>query len=190
MRLCQSRAQLDLHDFIRAMMEISDTTYRRYLEYQRYVSWSDYDVQRLAAIHEIMEPLLPPIVDDFYDELARHPRAFRVITGGKEQVERLKVSMRDWLMELFAGSYDREYLARRWKVGQVHAEIGLEQVFTFTALARLRNGLTLALKAAWKGDPDELLLTVAAMNKLLDLDVAIIQDAYQHFHSGDAVDQT
>ncbi len=35
-----------------------------------------------------------------------------------------------WLRELFAGRYDRDYVLRRWKVGNRHVEIGLDPVFT------------------------------------------------------------
>jgi PAS domain S-box-containing protein len=36
-----------------------------------------------------------------------------------------------------------------------------------------------ALEDSWRGDPLERILTVRALNKLLDLDLAIIEDAYQ-----------
>jgi hypothetical protein len=156
-----------------------ETSYDRYLEFQRYVAWSDYDVQRVKAIGPLVDPALDELVEDFYDEIERHPRASRVITGGKEQVQRLKITLRAWLVDLFAGNYDREYLIRRWNIGRRHVQIGLDQVYTITAIARLRSGLLHALKDAWRKDTEELLLTICALNKLLDLDIAIIEDAYQ-----------
>ncbi|MGH7225419.1 MAG: sensor histidine kinase, partial [Gemmataceae bacterium] len=54
-----------------------------------------------------------------------------------------------------------------------------EQVYTNVALSRLRLGLMRVLHDNWSGDVKELQDTVRALNKLLDLDLAIIEDAYQ-----------
>jgi signal transduction histidine kinase len=75
--------------------------------------------------------------------------------------------------------YDADYVERRWRVGWRHVEIGLDQVYTNVALSRLRAGLCRALHEGWGGDRGELVETVRSLNKLLDLDLAIIEDAYQ-----------
>jgi signal transduction histidine kinase len=74
-------------------------------------------------------------------------------------------------------------VARRWRVGWRHVEIGLDQVFTNVALSRLRSGLAAALYARWQGPADELAATARALNQLLDLDLALIEDAYQTEYS-------
>ena len=48
--------------------------------------------------------------------------------GGKEQIQRLKGTLREWLRDLVAGPYDSAYVAKRWRVGWRHVEIGLDQV--------------------------------------------------------------
>jgi signal transduction histidine kinase len=58
-------------------------------------------------------------------------------------------------------------------------EIGLDQVYTNVALSRLRIGLLTALQSRWRGPPEEVIATRQSLNKLLDLDLAIIEDAYQ-----------
>src|SRR5208337_3594355 len=78
-----------------------------------------------------------------------------------------------------SGPYDRAYVARRWQVGWRHVEIGLDQVYTNMALSRLRRGMLLALDEDWPGDPREALAVRRSLNTLLDLDLAIIEDAYQ-----------
>src|SRR6185437_3573095 len=124
-------------------------------------------------------PHLTARIDDFYDEIGRHPNALKVITGGQAQINRLKGTLIQWLRELLAGCYDQKYVARRWLVGWRHVEIGLEQVYTNVALSRLRLGLMRALHDNWRGDLQALQDTVRSLNKLLDLDLAIIEDAYQ-----------
>ena len=159
-------------------MNIADV-YQRYQELQAWVGWSGESAQRVAATAALLEPHLVDLVDDFYEEIDRHPNARKVITGGQAQINRLKGTLVQWLRELLAGRYDQQYVARRWQVGWRHVEIGLEQVYTNVALSRLRLGLMRTLHANWRGDLQELQDTVRSLNKLLDLDLAIIEDAYQ-----------
>lgn len=155
----------------------------RYGELQQYVGWTDEDARRVAALAGVVEPHLAALVDDFYDEIARHAETRKVITGGEEQVARLKQTLIRWLKELFSGMYDAEYVARRWKVGYRHVEIGLNQVYTNAALSRLRRGLGALLETHLPGAPTSeqgrLSAALRSLNMLIDLDLAIIEDAYQ-----------
>jgi signal transduction histidine kinase len=158
---------------------MSTDVFARYRELQRYVGWSEDDARRVAAVAEVIEPHLTGLVDDFYDEIARHPNARQVITGGKSQVSRLKQTLVRWLQELFSGQYDADYVARRWKVGYRHVEIGLDQVYTNAALARLRRGAGAVLENCLRHEPNRLLLLLRSLNMLIDLDLVIIENAYQ-----------
>jgi signal transduction histidine kinase len=160
-----------------------DEIYRRYQELQVWVGWTEESARRVAATAELVTPHLVALIDDFYDEIGRHPNALKVITGGQAQIERLKGTLRQWLRELVAGRYDKNYVARRWQVGWRHVEIGLEQVYTNAALSRLRLGLMRVLHETWPGDRTSLQDTIRSVNKLLDLDLAIIEDAYQFEYS-------
>ncbi len=153
--------------------------FRRYRELQDYVGWTEEDARRIAAVAPALEPVLPALIDDFYAEIERHPAARRVITGGEAQIERLKGTLLQWVRELLAGRYDAAYVERRWRVGWRHVEIGLDQVYTNVALSRLRAGLARALGESWSGAAAGLIETAASLHKLLDLDLAIIEDAYQ-----------
>lgn len=161
-----------------------DDLYRRYQELQQYVGWTEEDAQRVQAVAQILEARLTPLIDDFYAEIERHPGARQVITGGQAQIARLKGTLRAWLHELLTGPYDASYVARRWRVGWRHVEIGLDQVYTNVALSRLRRGLLQALDECWQGEPHESLKVRRALNTLLDLDLAIIEDAYQAEYIG------
>jgi signal transduction histidine kinase len=162
----------------------ADPLYNRYRELQSYVGWTDADVKRIVAAAPLLEPYLQPLIDDFYDEIERHRDARQVITGGPAQIERLKGTLMLWIRDLLGGNYDPAYVARRWRVGWRHVEIGLDQVYTNVALARLRAGLVCALQETWQGDPSILKTTVRSLNMLLDLDLAIIEDAYQAEYMG------
>lgn len=155
----------------------------RYQRMQKYVSWSTTDAARVATLWPLVEPHAPALVADFYAEVFRHPEAARVITGGKPQLDRLHRTLREWLQQLLCGPYDESYMVRRWQVGHRHVEIGLAQRFTSLALARLRSGLNACLRKNWPHSPEDLAASLDSLNKLLDLDHALIQDAYEFEHT-------
>jgi len=157
----------------------SEQMFHRYRELQEYVGWSNADAEHVRSVATILRPFIAPLVDDFYEEIERHPAARKVITGGPAQIERLKGTLRQWLEELVSGQYDEAYVIRRWRVGWRHVEIGLDQVYTNTALSRLRTGLFAALDQVCLSNQAAMPAIRLALNKLLDLDLAIIEDAYQ-----------
>ena len=67
--------------------------YRRYQELQQYVGWTAADAQRIQSVAAALAPYLPALIDDFYAEIDRHPDARRVITGGPQQIARLKTTL-------------------------------------------------------------------------------------------------
>jgi signal transduction histidine kinase len=158
--------------------------HEHYRELQAYVGWTDADARRVAAVAAPLEPYLPPLIDDFYAQIERHAEARKVITGGAAQIERLKGTLLRWVRELLAGVYDAAYVDRRWRVGRRHVEIGLDQIYTNVALSRLRAGLCRALQESWQGGLDALEETNRSLNTLLDLDLAIIEAAYQAEYMG------
>jgi PAS domain S-box-containing protein len=133
----------------------------------------------MLRARRIVEPHFQPLVADFYTEINKHPAASRVIDGGQSQIDRLRQTLMNWLGELFSGNYDEEYVAKRWRAGLKHVEIGLPQVYATAALSRLRIGMIRVLRSGWRGDDLELTLTLQSLNKLLDLDLAVIGDAYE-----------
>jgi signal transduction histidine kinase len=155
------------------------SAYQRYQQLQRYVNWTEQDGSRVHSIGPLVRPYFGRLVDDFYAEIENHPEAQKVITGGDEQIARLKTTLHRWLGELFSGDYGQDYVERRWRVGYRHVEIGLLQVYTNAALSRLRRGLLAAIEKEWQGDFQQLLIVRESLNTLLDLDLAIIEDAYQ-----------
>jgi signal transduction histidine kinase len=156
-----------------------DDIFARFQTLQHYVGWSETSAQRIVAVAELLRPGIPDMVEDFYQAIQTHEGTQKILTGGVAQIQRLRGTLTQWLAELLSGPYDRAYVLRRWRVGMRHVEIALDQVFTNVALSRLRRQMTRLLTERWRGDSGELLATLEALHQLLDLDLAIIEDAYQ-----------
>jgi PAS domain S-box-containing protein len=150
-----------------------------YRKLRSYVGWTPEDEARVARGAELVLPATEFLVRDFYEEIRRHPETVSVITGGERQVERLKESLRGWIRDAFSGPYDEGYVQRRWQIGKRHVDIGLGQIYVHAAFSRLRVGMLDAIGRGFHGSEEELRGVLVSVEKLLDLDLAIIQDAYE-----------
>ncbi|GIW92755.1 MAG: hypothetical protein KatS3mg110_0796 [Pirellulaceae bacterium] len=152
---------------------------RLYQRLQTYVGWTAADLTRLRTAWPLVEPHVTSLVEDFYAAIQREPETARIITGGSQQIARLKLTLAAWLAELFQADRDAPYAARRWFVGYRHVDIGLQAEYVSAAMSRLRIGLVTRLLADWKGNAHDLMETLAALDRALDLELALIDDAYQ-----------
>jgi PAS domain S-box-containing protein len=150
-----------------------------YRQLRGYVGWSADDEARVRSVAPLVLESTEVLVRDFYDEVRRHPQTVSVITGGERQVERLKESLRGWIRDAFTGPYDESYVHRRWQIGKRHVDIGLLQIFVHAAFSRLRVGILSAIGQGWRGNEERLQAIIVSVEKLLDLDLAVIQDAFE-----------
>lgn len=137
-----------------------------------YVEFGAAEAAALRRFLAFAEPHFEAIVTDFYEAIEAHPDAAAAITGGKEQVARLKLTLKKWMHDVLAGPHDRAYLESHSRIGRVHVRIALPQEFMFSAMNRIR-GRFLELVP-----PDELAMT-RAINRILDIELAIMLDTYR-----------
>jgi signal transduction histidine kinase len=155
-----------------------DELMRRYFELRDYIDLKDSDIQYAVGIWPLVQPHVNDLVDDFYATILRHPSAAQVIRGGPAQVERLKLTLLHWLEQLFVGKYDVQFVRDRWNVGWRHVKIGLSQVWTATAMSRMRDRMLRAVADSWPNQIEEFTEVASIITRLMDLDLALIQDAY------------
>ncbi|MFT3927693.1 MAG: HAMP domain-containing sensor histidine kinase [Myxococcales bacterium] len=149
---------------------------QRFLEeLKSYVGFNDEHARALAEVGPAMEPCFPDVVERFYDAIQQNPRAMEVFTGGAPQIERQKNFLRAWLVGLFSGVYDLEYLQLRARIGRTHVRIRLDQRYMFTAMNLVREGLHLGLEAAQCSNKQ---LAHAAIDKICDIELAIMLQTY------------
>lgn len=151
---------------------------QRYLALREYIALEDKDIEIAAAAWPKVQPHVHDLVDDFYTAILSQPKAAATIRGGEQQVARLKLSLERWLSELFVGKYDQAFVRERWLVGWRHVKIGLSQVWTATAMSRMRDRLLNSLAHNWTESLDDFRCMASAISRLMDLDLALIQDAY------------
>jgi signal transduction histidine kinase len=147
------------------------------------IGFTDEDAARVRSLSHHAARLAPAVVERFYDELLRQPGAAVVFSGGAEQIHRLRETLSDWLGEVFAGVYDRDYFEKRLRIGRAHVRVGLAQHFMVAGMEIIWTELERGLSAGG-GDGTEAALR--SLHKALMLDLAIMLESYKESHSEQA----
>jgi two-component system sensor histidine kinase HydH len=161
------------------MADIAMPSQRLLDELMRYLEFTPEDASLMLAMGPALRPHFPQIVDEFYAAIDRTPGASAVFTGGEAQIARQKSKLRDWLEGLVEGVYDVAYVERRARIGRTHVRIALDQRYMFAAMSVVRAGLHNALDAAAEWVAERLRAGHRAIDKLCDLELAIMLEAYR-----------
>jgi len=144
---------------------------------QRYVDFGPVDQRLLAALYPLVADDLDDIADHFYSIAAHHPGARAVLTDGAAQIDRLRTTLVEWLATSLLGPHDEAYYERRSRIGRRHVSIGLPQQYMFTAMNVIRRDLSGLIEE--RVDPADRIATRDALDKLLDIELAIMLRHYQ-----------
>lgn len=142
-------------------------------EMKAWVRFDGDDVARLLSLWPHVEPRLDELTQRFYDRALRFPGAARVFRDAA-QIERLRLTLRQWVTELLVGPHDQAYFHRRERIGKVHVEVGLEARYMFTAMNVIRDQLCEFAHAM----PEDSGPTCRSVGKICDIDLAIMTGTY------------
>jgi hypothetical protein len=134
---------------------------------------TDEERAALGALKNKAIEVAPQMTKDFYDRLFSQQNTSEYFEG--VSMERLHSMVADWFIELFSGQYDTRYAQKRLGIGKIHVQIGLPVRYPLAMLDVVMDHGTKAVNSA-AADPE---LTAKAFHKVLSLDVAIFNQAYE-----------
>jgi hypothetical protein len=112
------------------------------------------------------------LTEAFYERLFAHPHTAEYLAG--RSMDRLRNMVSDWFVDMFSGTYDEAFAQKRISIGAIHVRIGLPVRYPLAMLDVIMPfGEQVAQQSA---QPEQ---AVAAFRKLLALDVAIFNQAYE-----------
>lgn len=145
-------------------------------EMKRFLGFGAADAANLAGLADVVAPHLPRVVERFYEAINSSPQTRRVISGGSDQLERLKSQLQRWLETLFGGVYDEAYAAQRETIGRIHVRVGLPQHFMFAAMEVVREELEAVVRRSGVPDLEE---KVRSICRVLSLETAMMLESYK-----------
>jgi two-component system sensor histidine kinase HydH len=151
-----------------------------FAEVTHYIGFGPEDSERLRAFLPIAAPHFERISEHFYERIFKHPQAHETITGGADQIARLKRTLVEWMHSGLEGPHDDEFCLRRARIGHIHVRIGLPQRYMITGMNVMRLDFRAVAREAFAtGDPVALEHLHTSLERLFDLELAIMLETYK-----------
>ncbi|WP_428623511.1 GGDEF domain-containing protein [Sedimenticola sp.] len=137
---------------------------------------TDQDVQALKRAKPLVEAHLDTLVASFYEMQTNIPE-IALLIGDADTLARLQNAQSRYIIDLFSGLYDLEYVNNRLRIGLVHKRIGVEPTLYLSAIYTLKGLLNdLVRQETPKGE--EYRSVIDALEKLILFDVTLVFDTY------------
>jgi len=148
-------------------------------ELKRYVGFGPDDESALRELRVATGPDYPAIAVLFYDRILAHEGARQALVGGESQVGHLRRTLVRWMEEAIGGPWDEGWWEAHCRIGRVHVRIDLPQHYMFGAMNVIREALGERIERLWPADPGRRERARAALDKVLDLELAIMLHTYR-----------
>ena len=154
-------------------MRITDTAISQRMEL---LDFSTHDAELLSSFAPVVAQNLDALVDEFYRVQISIPE-IALLIGDLDTFNRLQAAQRKYVIDLFAGMYDLEYVNNRLRIGLVHKRIGVEPKLYLSATHLLKSQLN-DLISKRVPDPVTANAIIAALDKLFYFDVTLVVETY------------
>jgi diguanylate cyclase len=134
------------------------------------------DVKSLLSCKPVIEKTVDTLVAEFYQSQTGVTE-IALLIGDAGTLDRLQVAQRRYVLDLFSGQYDLEYVNNRLRIGLVHKRIGVEPKLYLSAIHTLTQLLHDTISRAFQ-DEVERQAILAALDKLLLFDVTLVFETY------------
>lgn len=141
--------------------------------------FTEHDVANLVSCRDWVAEHIEEITETFYQQQVAFPEVATVI-GDQDTLRRLKASMRLYVLDLFQGYYDSEYVNRRLRVGKVHKQIGVTPKLYMSAVWSLMHTLDdfICQMLSVPDHCDQCRDIQASLHKLILFDTQLVFDTY------------
>lgn len=137
----------------------------------------DRDALNQLSSHKLLiEDNIDAIVDEFYDKQTEIDE-ISLLIGDADTLVRLRNAQRKYVIDLFSGNYDSEYVNNRLRIGMVHKRIGVEPKLYLSAVKTLKQLVVKVLKNNIN-QIEILEPTLYALDNLLYFDTTLVFDTY------------
>jgi heme-based aerotactic transducer len=157
-----------------AMLDINNSDIRNQLAI---IQLTTRDLTIAKIIQPFLEDYLDLIVTNYYDSIRLEPSLNKIINDNST-AEKLKITLKKHIFELFNGQIDEKFILQRNRIAHVHVIIGLKTKWYMAAFQSLFTTLITILQQ-YKSNTNELLEAIKVVAKLLNFEQQLELDAYE-----------
>jgi diguanylate cyclase (GGDEF)-like protein len=130
----------------------------------------------LSSYQSAITESVDDIVQTFYDHQLTISEVANLIHD-EETLSRLFAFQKQYVISLFCGQYDIEYVRNRLRIGAVHKELGVEPKLYLAAMSTLRTIIKQAL-LPYMPDQSTYIEVSAVINDLMQFDMTLVFETY------------
>lgn len=160
-------------DNIDVTLSVTDTDTLKRLSM---LNFNKTDLKYLKNLKSIIEENIVDIIDGFYDVIASDKEMTDIINNNSS-IDRLKLTLRTHILQMFSGTLDDDYSKKRKTIAQVHVRIGLKTQAYITSFESINKSVhTLIQKHI--SNADDKLNTTYSVSKIINLEQQLVLSAY------------
>jgi len=134
------------------------------------------EIQLLVGCKGFIRANIDSIVSEFY-EIQTAIDEVSLLIGDLDSMKKLKTAMKGYVLDLFSGHYDEEYVNNRLRIGLIHKRIGVGPKLYFSALHTLKSVLVKYIRKNMR-EPALSLKIEETLDKFLYFDITLVFDTY------------
>ena len=138
---------------------------------------TETDLKYLSAFQPYVEKNINDIIDSFYAVLGVDSSLVKIINE-HSSVERLKVTLKKHIYEMFSGIIDEQFIQKRKRIAHVHVYIGLPTQSYLAAFQNLNLSFMQYVQDYIPHTQDQLSI-LAAISKMLNLEQQLVLEAFE-----------
>lgn len=141
------------------------------------ISLTESDLTFIKVLEPIVTDHIDFIVNQFYENITKQPN-LQLIIDTFSSVDKLKMTFKKHILELFTGIIDEEFIGKRIKIAHVHVKVGLNTKWYISAFQNLLNSLVDLFDRQIENRVD-FVNAVKSVSKLLNLEQQLVLEAYE-----------
>lgn len=165
--------EISLQD-VKVKLECANKTIKKQLQM---LNLTEEDLKYLKLFKVHVDHDIEQIVDTFYRNLGMESSLIDIIND-HSSVDRLKVTLKRHISEMFDGEIDEAYFLKRKKIAQVHVHIGLKTKWYIGAFQSLLIEFIRMVKTHISNDAQRF-YTIEAISKILNFEQQVVLEEYE-----------
>jgi heme-based aerotactic transducer len=152
---------------------------------KEFTGFDESDATNLTAMADETNAQAEAVVDDFYDHLESFDETVEIFGRSSKSVDQLKNTQSQYLRDLVAGSYDKQYFENRARIGKIHDMLDLgPKIYLGAYSIYFEHFLRTIVKDLQSGDAardealEQMQSRALSVFKLLNLDQQVAMDTY------------
>jgi heme-based aerotactic transducer len=140
------------------------------------VQISEEDLAYCKLLQPIVSKNIDLITGYFYENLNNHPDLIAIINR-HSSTDRLKMTLRDHIIEMFSGRIDQAFIDKRVRIANMHVRIGLPKKWYMASFQSMIYAFSKIFNDELKNKPD-ILRGLDIITKMLNLEQQLVLETY------------